>query len=173
MFFKKKNDKLNAVPAIRPIDLRKSIRELVVEEVANIDIGALFLYSDEKRRTINSLYRAEVIDDETIYEGLRKAIVKRARDDYQFMQDIKKGGYRRVYADHDCDCRCLAYALENDVFNAEELKNMHFDHGENPQKYVRLYGRKDILNELKEEILNPRSNLVSSSDDLEHFVCNW
>ena len=61
-----------------------------------------------------------------------------------------------LYADHVGCPEFLAYALEQGVFSRRQIRKIPFDHGDTPESYIKQYGREDLIESLKQNLLNPK-----------------
>lgn len=55
----------------------------------------------------------------------------------------------------------LAWGLENKIFSQKEIKEIHFDHGDTVDSYIRAYRKSNLLEETlreaSEKLIYPRS----------------
>ena len=134
------------------MDLKDKIRDVLIEKIKRIDINMLSFYEEDKE-IIKNLYKLQVIEDKQIESALEIAVFNQARKDYELM--IKKRDYI-IWADHIGSPKCLAYALEKNIFLGDEINKIPFDHGEDADKFIGIYGEEDLLKNLRKEIFNPK-----------------
>jgi hypothetical protein len=155
--------------------LEEKIRKTILTDLEKIDIVNINTYALYNKDTIAYAYGKKIIDDEAIEEALKNAAIIQARKDYSILTDEKrKNIYGITHADHAQRNDCFAYAIEKEIFTKKELYKIYFDHGQNPEIYVKEYGREDIGKSLREELLDPRERNIfkKKSDGDEHPICS-
>ena len=127
--------------------LRDNFSEAVSKDLNNLDIFSFEGYASKNSEVLNFLYKKNIIDDSLIEEALKNPVIKCIKG------EIKRNLHP---ADHFFKPEYLAYTLENDLLSKEEIKQICFDHGDTTQSFIRQYGRKNLLSDLREELLNPK-----------------
>ncbi len=149
--------------------LNDAIRTATIEDLKKISILMLHSYSRQNQDALTFLYDHRIIDDSSIEGALEEAVFRQARQDYETM--TRKGGYYTLWADHVGRPECLAYALERNKFSGKEIKKIPFDHGETAETFTQHYGIKNLLSNLREELLNPKPLPKFNRDYDPHPVC--
>ncbi len=132
-------------------ELEEKISELTLNEIGELTLlSSIGSYARRNKKILNFLYKNKIIDDKDLEQVLEKIAIKTAKADYAFL--LRSGNY----ADHSHYPECLAYALEKKIFSEKEIKKIKFDHGETRDSFAKFYSPKNLLNELKEQLLNPK-----------------
>lgn len=152
--------------------LKEALKQATLQDVRNLDLLHLPFYARSNHDVLEFLHSQGIVDDSSLEVALETAVFARAKEDYDLV--IKtKGRPSRIYPDHVGRPDCFAYGIAHDVFSARELRKIPFDHEETPETYCQHYGRKNLLANLREELLNPKPLLSLSSDEYydPHPVC--
>jgi hypothetical protein len=152
------------------MSLNDKLKEVTIKEIESLSIFSLDYYARENKKVLNFLYKQKIIDDASIENAIKKPVLKEAREDYDLMLKKTKDKWSKVYPDHLARPEFLAYGISNNIFSLMELRKIPFDHGENPEKYCKLYDKKNLLSILREELLNPREPIKFSTD--YDFCCS-
>lgn len=131
-------------------------------------------YSRDKENhlILNFLHDNKFIHNSEIDSILEELVINEAKRGYSIL--TKNLHSFQKYPDHLDYPECFAYAIQNKTFLDKELKKIKFDHGETSDSFVKLYSHKNLLNELKEELLNPKPIPSFSKIEgycLEHGTC--
>jgi hypothetical protein len=145
------------------MSLNDKLKEVTIKEIESLDIFFLDYYARNNKKVLNFLYKERIIDDASIENAMIEPVLKGAREDYNLMLKTKDK-WSKVYPDHLARPEFLAYGISNNIFSGRELRKIPFDHGENPEKYCKLYGKENLLSILREELLNPRKPIKFSTD---------
>ena len=147
--------------------LREILKQTMLYRISNANLNWILGYARDNNKAIAWLYSKGIINDKEIELALKDALIKTARSDYQRMLKNKC-----LRPDHDAFIEGLAYALENGEFSKREIKKIPFDHGYDAEKFKNSYGKKDLLKNLRETLLNPAPfpSFEGKAFD-EHFVC--
>ena len=136
--------------------LESGIRDLVKTELEGLEIGKLrgLIYPDNEFQIIQNLERTGVIRRIDIDQGLVRAVLNRARFDYDSMLRINQEGVIKRYADHVGFTDCFAYGLREHHFTDEEISQIPFDHGLDKDNYIRTYRDVRLFPKLTDLVLN-------------------
>ena len=148
------------------MSLEEALKVATLKEIEWRDSLALYNFARWNHDTIQFLYGKKIITDTDIERAIEKAVINEAKGDYNHVLS------KRAYPDHVARPEFLAYAISNGSLTSEQVAKIKFDHGENPESFCQLYGRKNLLTELREEMLNPKPLPAIHLDDAEHPVCN-
>ena len=142
--------------------LLERLKTTTLDDIRSIDIDDLNQYALSNHDTMQKLYETKILDDNLIDEGLRTAVVSRARKDFHML--AVRGSELFLCADDLPDRSCLAYAISEGVFTDDERKKIPFDEG-GVRSFLRLYNVKDLIATLRQRLLNPEqaTNPTSSS----------
>ncbi|MEI7718661.1 MAG: hypothetical protein WCI72_02245 [archaeon] len=136
--------------------LTDKIRDVVLQDLSQIDVSELNKYAWENREIVKVLYDARIIDDSAIENALRSAVLKQARQDFNDLASQTSELF--PYADSlpNSNRESLAYALAFGVFSDKEIDQIPFDHGDSPESFMSAYLPRDLLPSLRKEYLNPK-----------------
>lgn len=154
--------------------LEEKIRKTILTDLEDLDIIRINNYALFNKDTIAYAYSKNIIDDEAIEEVLESAAITQALKDYQILTDKKhKNLWGITHPDHAQRTDCFAYAIEQGVFSEKELSKIYFNHGETPEIYVKTYGKENIGESLRKELLNPKPFPKFNEEDYDpHPVCS-
>jgi hypothetical protein len=129
---------------------------------------------DEKAysKTLAYLISKGFVGKKIVEKSIELKVIEQAKEEYFFVKKINGKG--KDHPDHLIYPEFFAYALaKGNVFSSEETKNIRFDHGEDVDKFIELYSKKDLINDLYEELLHPKQFLKSTGkcDDIHSACC--
>jgi len=134
--------------------LEEALKKATIEDLKDIRISFLNVYARQNQEALKFLYDKGIIDDESIEKALEVAVVTEARRDYEHV--TREGS--RIKPDHLGRPECLAYALEKGIFTKNAIENIPFDHGETAETFPEEYNTKNLLSNLRDELLNPKDS---------------
>jgi len=123
----------------------------VLNWVENIDSPLTFDYfggQKVEKLFLNILLESEEIKNYEINEALENYILKQARQNYD--QAVKR------YADHIISPQFLAEGIVRKQFSGVQISRIRFDHSDNEFNFYARYGDKNLVKDLREELLNPK-----------------
>lgn len=145
------------------------------EKISNTKLSLLFmLFNNSEKEVLQKALDSDVINEDNIECAIKDSVILEARNAYDLM--TYEYGYT-IYADHILRPDALSYAIENNEFKKEELSKIPFDHGDTYETYTNNYGKKNLLKDLKKELLLLKdtsftnSNYFSEDYDT-HFDCD-
>jgi hypothetical protein len=148
------------------VSLNDKLKQSALEDLSNTSLSFFDSYSRKNSEAFNFLYSKKILDNESIDNALEKAVIKQAKDDYNFMMSIK---HRVVYADHAGVPEYLAYALDKKVFSEKEIKKIPFDHGQNAEIFIKDYFKKDLISSLRNNLLSPKPMVKYSKQTMAEY----
>ncbi len=131
--------------------LKEILEQTALKELENLNLYILPSYSRVNSSIISFLHEKRIIDDDSIEKALESAVISRAKKDYDVVVS------KKIYPDHFGKPEYLAYAISHEIFSRRQLQKIPFDHGETPETFCQHYGRENLLENLREELLNPES----------------
>ena len=146
--------------------LKQALKKATLEYISKLDISFMPLFSRSDSDNLNYLYSQGILDDASLENALETAVITKAKEDYDLIVK-SKGRFDRLRPDHVSMPEVFAYAISKGVFSDKELSSISFDHGETPQVYCKTYGRENLLEILRKELLNPK--LVPEFFSEEYF----
>ncbi|MGV8086851.1 MAG: hypothetical protein ACP5N1_04430 [Candidatus Woesearchaeota archaeon] len=153
-------------------NLNDKIVKVTFEELSALDYISLSFYGRKCHKTLQILKNNEIINDKMIYSALEKIIKNQAMIDYETIKCDKDQKYTTVlYADHVAKPEILAYAIKNNIFSKRELSNIPFDHNDTIESFVKKYDEPDLLKELYNKLMNPKSIVTNTKHFDEHPSC--
>src|SRR3989338_6952136 len=103
--------------------------------------------SSVEAEIFRDLRKRGIIRDSDMDDALKESVTNIARKSYnQILM-----GYP---PDHAGMPEYLAYAIKNKVLSKAEIDKIKFDHGENAETFVQIYGKEDLISWLSERVLN-------------------
>jgi hypothetical protein len=109
---------------------------------------SFLFFSEENKAVFRALYEQKIIDDQCMDEALEIMVLKHARKEFEV---LVKSSSR--YADHVGRPEFLAYAIVKGEFTKKEIAKIPFDHRETAESYCQLYGRKNLIENLRKSLL--------------------
>lgn len=146
-------------------ELADILEEKTLEQIGNLDSISLKNYAEVNHIVLNVLYKNGILQDDKLKLALEKIVINTAKMDYNIL--IKNGNY----ADHAYSPECFAYAIQKKIFSDKELKKIKFDHGETLESFPKEYSDKNLIGNLKRQLLSPRPISKSKSHCDEHCTC--
>lgn len=120
----------------------------MLDEISKIRLNQLNDYARANQNTLKTIYDKGIIDDKNIKEALITPVTVRIWEDlYLLTKDF-------VFENLP-NPELIAYALEHNMFSEEQLKIIPLDQGDTFQTIIDMYGKEDLLDSLKEKLLNP------------------
>jgi len=148
------------------MNLNDKLKQIALDDLEGMPLSFFDAYSRKNSETFNFLYSQKILDNESIDAALEKAVIKQAKNDYDFMLSVK---HRVVYADHAGVPEYLAYALDKKVFSEKEIKKIPFDHGQNAEIFVKDYLKKDLISSLRNTLLSPKPIIKYSKRTMAEY----
>lgn len=84
--------------------------------------------------------------------ALEEAIFSQAQEDYTVM--TRPNNSYTIYPDHCCSPRCFGTAILYDKFTPNQLREIKFDHGDDAQSFAKKYGKPNLPEILREELMS-------------------
>lgn len=135
--------------------LTDKIKEVVLNDIKQIDLDRLNLYAHQNHQSLHALYHAEIINNAVIESALEQAVLTCAKRDYQSLVQ-HKSPLGTQYPDHLIRPELFAYAIEKGTFSDKELSQVKFDHSETAKTFPQSYHKENLLELLREELLHPK-----------------
>ena len=146
------------------MDLAEQVNDIIRREVSGMNLNSvhdLIKYSIKDRMVLSALHKARILNDSDFEIYIKLAALETADKDYErikYDQTHPTAPTTRAnpFPDHLQYPEYFAYALAQKHFDPEELKKIKFDHGETPESFVKSYGKKNLIQYLKKEMLKTR-----------------
>lgn len=103
---------------------------------------------------LQEMYLLEIIDDETLINGSENIIKNQALFDFQ-----KLSGKIIPYAEMLDSPRYLAYGLENDILDSQQMKKINLNNSPNLESFVEKYRDSNIKENTSLFLLCPNANI--------------
>ena len=121
-----------------------------------INIPALLLpYFEPNNNKISKFFEDYKYPNHSIERALEIAVFNQARRDFKDITNPKNP----IPPDHIGVC--FPYALANNEFSEEEISQIHFDHGDNVQSFIKKHYKEGLISILREKILNPSMESIT------------
>jgi len=130
-------------------DLRDDLRKTTADSLKDITISLMDFYARTNNKPLKALYDGGVIDDRLIDDSLEQAVFAEARSYYD---SVIAGN---IMPDHLARPELLAYAICKRKFSDDEINRLQFDHGESVGDFIDRYGKQELIQSLRKELLNP------------------
>lgn len=156
-------------------DLNDKIAKATFEELSKLNYLSLLHYGRKCHKTLKILKNNEIIDDKIIYSALENIIKNQAMIDYEMINYDKKTKKQKVpviiYADNVTNPEILAYAIKKGIFSKIELSNIPLDHNDTIESFVKKYDESNLLTDLYDKLMNPKSTATNTKYFDEHPSC--
>jgi len=135
------------------MELSQLIRKVVLADLENIDLTSLPSYALANHSIISFLYRSNILDDSSIENVLRTAVMCNAARYYGLV--VSSGG--EFKCTNPVRPELLAYAIQHGRFTETELKRIKFVHGKTAETFCKTHRTNNLLEKLRYGLLNPGS----------------
>jgi len=144
-------------------DLSERVKNNALEELQRNPKNFFYYPFSSLRGRIAKLYAEHVISEPELDAALEQAVLKTARQDYEFLTGSHNHTYR--FADHLPIPEILAYGVQKGLFTGEEISKIPFDHGMTAASFCDSYLRQSLFEKLKKDLLKPRSRMLFDDED--------
>ena len=137
------------------MNLIGALRKTTIKELENMNVDYIGILAREYEEVFSTLISKKIISEKDIKSSLEQAVIKKAKENYYI---TLKNEFITHGVDHLVRPECLAYAvLKGDVFSKEEINKIPLEYPDKDMgDFLRTYKERDILEDLKEELLNPK-----------------
>lgn len=148
---------------LHKMNLEESVKDIILIDIARE--MSFVNFDNEARDNLNMIrfvYRRGLVTDEELDSAIAQGLERTAR--WQFDRMRKQ----HIWPDHLYPTEIFAYGIEK-VFTPSEILKIKFDHGDNPIRFMKEYGKPDIVEDYRKRLLNPPYLKILESD--AHCVC--
>jgi len=136
------------------MDLNEIIKQIVIDQLKNINLVFLNEFAHKNHEIITFLYNQKIIDDQIIKFALEEAVINYGFRYYNLITNKKS--LVQEYPDHLPIPEILSYSLNKNLFSKKHIAKIKFDHGDNLETFIKKYDPTNLLETFRKELLNPR-----------------
>jgi hypothetical protein len=124
------------------------LRKKALDEIANMNNHDIF--ARRYKNNLKFVHYSGVVRDGEMKDALEKYVLRKSKD---YLKRFQLG--LEKYADHVSYPEFLAYAIKKNEFSEKEKKAIPFDHGQTVENFCNSYYNDNLLDYLKDDLLNP------------------